>query len=92
MYCLHCGDCCLRMSPISQPNPCPNLIVNGDFYFCGIYKNRPQECRSHEFYSRFCPIGLNVLKPNSIEDIKRRIDDGYMLTQSIHNSIVGGEE
>jgi hypothetical protein len=23
--CLHCGDCCLRMSPFDSPNPCRYL-------------------------------------------------------------------
>lgn len=26
MYCLHCGDCCRRMSPISHPAPCPHIV------------------------------------------------------------------
>ncbi len=66
------------MSPLSAPNPCPNLIKDGNFYFCGIYKTRPVECKNHEFYSRFCPIGLDVLKLRSINEVRERIDDGYI--------------
>jgi len=79
MECLHCGDCCLRMSPISAPEPCPNLVKDLSFYFCKIYKNRPIECQNHNFGSRFCPIGLDKLQfyIHSIDDIRIRIDEGY---------------
>jgi hypothetical protein len=77
MDCLHCGDCCLRMSPISAPQPCPKLLIYGSFFFCNDYENRPTECRNHYFDSRFCPIGLNVLKPRSLDWIRARIDAGF---------------
>jgi hypothetical protein len=76
MYCLYCGDCCLRMSPISTPNPCPHLIQDGTFYFCRIYDRRPDERRKHSFPSRFCPIGMDKLKLNTPEKVAQRIDEG----------------
>lgn len=84
MYCLHCGNCCLRMSPLSAPNSCPHLIKDDNFYFCGIYKNRPIECEKHDFPYRFCPIGLDILKLNNIDDIRRRIDNGYEKTKILN--------
>jgi len=82
MYCLYCGDCCRRMSPISQPEPCKYLIEDGSFVFCSIYRNRPAECSNHEYPSRFCPIGLEVLGLNPERDttkIRERIDEGWNL-------------
>jgi len=74
--CLYCGDCCMRMSEIA--NPCPLLIITDDnYYFCGDYDNRPEQCRNHQFDSRFCPIGLSILKLKTIDDIRIRIDDGW---------------
>jgi len=61
MNCLHCGDCCLSMSPISAPAPCPKIKQDGDFYFCSDYQNMPEECAKHDFPSRFCPIGMDKL-------------------------------
>jgi len=83
MDCLHCGDCCLRMSPISSPLPCPHIIKNDTFYFCKIYKNRPNDCKTHEFPYRFCPIGLDILKLKSLDEIRNRIDDGYEKTKQL---------
>ena len=81
MYCLYCGDCCKRMSPISAPEPCPYIKEDGSFVFCAIYEERPEECKNHTFHGyRFCPIGMDVLGysyPNDIERIRRRIDSGY---------------
>ena len=79
MYCLYCGDCCKRMSPIS--NPCPYIIQIDTYIFCSIYQKRPKECSNHEFDTRFCLIGLDVLKfdsnnPSDIDKIRFRIDDG----------------
>jgi len=77
MYCLHCGDCCLRMSPISAPEPCPKLRQDGDFYFCGDYEHRPEECINHTFHARFCPIGLDKLHLINADKVRDRIDTGY---------------
>jgi hypothetical protein len=77
MDCLHCGDCCLRMSPISAPEPCPKIKQDGDFYFCCDYNNRPSECVKHEFHSRFCPIGMAKLNLTSPDAVRTRIDTGY---------------
>lgn len=81
MECLHCGDCCLRMSPISQPNPCPHIIKENDFYFCGIYPDRPDQCSNHGFHSRVCPIGFDKLKHKLHDsiDLAQRIDEGYRI-------------
>ena len=81
MYCLHCGDCCKRMSPISNPDPCPYLREDGTFVFCDRYESRPEECIRHTFHgARFCPIGLDVLGlsyPEDTEKIRIRIDEGH---------------
>ena len=78
MYCLHCGDCCKRMSPITgKGEPCPNIIENGDFVFCSKYEDRPEECKNHGFPSRFCPIGIDMLELKNTEDIRQRIDEGF---------------
>lgn len=79
MVCLHCGDCCLRLSPFSSPDPCPNLDVREDFYFCGCYDKRPEECASHRFPSKICPIGLEKLGLKSVTEINSRVDTGYAL-------------
>jgi hypothetical protein len=79
MDCLHCGDCCLRMSPLSAPYKCPLLIKEGTYFLCSDYENRPDGCKNHSFDSRFCPIGLSILKPSSIEEIRYRIDEGYRM-------------
>ena len=82
MYCLYCGDCCKRMSPISNPEPCPHMFADGTFCFCSRYSNRPKECREHEYQSRFCPIGLSILRLGQDADttrIHKRIDDGWAL-------------
>lgn len=81
MYCLYCGDCCRRMSPISQPEPCPHLIETGTFVFCGVYQHRPKECVSHEYPARFCPIGMSVLglSMSDTDKIRARIDEGWDL-------------
>ena len=80
MDCLYCGDCCIRMSPLSTHSDyCPNLIIKGTFRFCSDYKNRPHEYANHEFHSRFCPIGMDVLKLDNLDSIRRRIDKGWEL-------------
>ena len=79
MYCLHCGDCCLRMSPLSAPNPCIHLIQKNTFYFCDNYNNRPVECIDHKFDANYCPIGLSKLNIKTADQIRQRIDSGYAL-------------
>jgi len=83
MNCLHCGDCCLRMSPVSQPEPCPLLIVVDNFYFCGDYNNRPKECKNHLMPYRHCPIGIEKLKLQNPLEISRRIDNGWELSKQL---------
>jgi len=83
MYCLHCGDCCKRMSPISAPEPCPHLIEDGDFVFCGIYEDRPEECKNHTFHARVCPVGASVLNIQDTEKLRQRIDVGFEKTCSL---------
>ena len=77
--CLHCGDCCLRMSPIS--NPCPHILKKRDFFFCKQYTIRPTQCKNHNFDSRFCPIGLDKLKNkfHNMVEIAQHIDEGQRL-------------
>jgi len=82
MYCLHCGDCCLRMSPISSPAPCPNIIRVKDFFFCKVYENRPKECVSHQFDNRFCPVGLSKLGLNDPDSVRLRIDIGFLIIKN----------
>jgi hypothetical protein len=79
MYCLHCGDCCKRMSPLSAPEPCPHLIERETFFFCGIYDSRPKECSNHRFHTRVCPVGDSILNLQTLDAIRKRIDDGYSL-------------
>lgn len=62
MYCLRCGHCCKTMSPFTHPEPCPYLTFDGDIANCSIYERRPKECRDHEYPSKFCPIGMDILK------------------------------
>jgi len=77
MNCLHCGDCCLRMSPLTNGSPCPKLKLNGTFYFCSVYENRPYQCYKHKFDSRFCPIGMDVLGLSDPQAAYARIEEGY---------------
>lgn len=82
MECLHCGDCCLRMSPLSL-EPCSQLIQDDDFYFCRSYNKRPEQCRKHSFPSRFCPIGIEKLNLQDTHQIALRIDKGYEKTKQL---------
>lgn len=77
MYCFYCGDCCKRLSPISNPEPCPYLINDGSFVFCSRYTRRPKECSNYEYQTRFCPIGIQVLGLNSTDKTRERIDTGW---------------
>ena len=76
MYCLHCGDCCLRMSPLNQDR-CPLVVQCRTYYFCGDYEHRPKECVNHKYDMRFCPIGMDKLSlhyPDDLDKIRERID------------------
>lgn len=79
MYCLSCGDCCRRMSPLSAPDPCPHLEQIGDIYLCAIYERRPEVCANHRFPAHICPIGTDVLKITDIEQVRRRVDAAWEL-------------
>jgi len=83
MECLYCGDCCLRMSPKSAPKPCPDLIHIGDFWFCGCYETRPNECRNHSFPHRYCPIGFEKTGCQNPQDVAHRIDAGWEIITNI---------
>jgi hypothetical protein len=82
MDCLHCGDCCTRMSPLSE-GPCPHIVRDGSFVFCGIYALRPGQCRRHEYPCSRCPVGLDVLGIHDSETLRRRIDVGFEKTQKL---------
>jgi len=55
------------MSPLESDGvPCRHIreVVEGEqrATFCGIYRDRPEECRDHDFPAvRYCPVGLDVL-------------------------------
>lgn len=80
MYCLHCGDCCRRFSPLSD-GPCPHIVERDGFTLCGVYDSRPQQCRDHTFMARFCPIGMSIVKPTSSDEVRRRIDTGWEMAR-----------
>lgn len=86
MYCLHCGDCCLRMSPLSFPEPCPNLIIDGLYHLCKDYENRPQQCMDHRFEARFCPIGMSILKFNNPTSIQVHLENGYQKIRHLEDA------
>ena len=85
MECLYCGDCCLRMSPISSPESCPFIVCDDDFVFCRCYSNRPHSCERHEFPTRFCPIGIEKLKLKTAQQIGQRIDTGWAKIKNTGN-------
>ncbi len=82
MICLHCGDCCLRMSPKTH-SKCPDVIQIGDFYFCNDYENRPKECINHSFPYKYCPLGIVICGLETVEDLHQRMDRGYELIESL---------
>lgn len=79
MHCFHCGDCCLRMPILSAQKPCPHLVSMDNFYFCGCYDNRPEECSNLYFSSKVCPIGSSVLGIHNSEKMRQRLDTGRTL-------------
>lgn len=84
MNCLHCGDCCVRFSPISE-GPCPWLVRIDTFVFCKEYERRPERCRSHKFPFRHCPIGIDILGLESALAISLRIDEGWTRIQALED-------
>jgi Fe-S-cluster containining protein len=73
----------MRMSPISAPEPCPHIVQNGSFVFCGIYNKRPDQCKTHDFpCHRTCPIGLDVLGIKTSEQYRVRSDAGFEIIQN----------
>jgi hypothetical protein len=86
MECLHCGECCRKMSPLtaSEHEPCPSIVEVGGFTFCAIYRNRPRQCSDHDFsFARFCPVGLSVLELDGLDKIRQRIDRGWELSKGL---------
>ena len=83
MYCLHCGDCCLRMSPLYAPEPCQHIVRHENFIFCKIYDKRPVECKKHDFPYHICPIGMEKLNLQNMDAVRKRIDDGYEITKGL---------
>jgi len=76
------------MSPISQPHPCPFLefdgAIKGPIASCKIYDKRPKECVNHEYPSRFCPVGIDILKLDYEDTVQRiqhmqPIEDSYTI-------------
>ena len=76
-YCLHCGDCCLRMPPPPLQVPCQHIVKDGDFYFCGCNDAKPQACKDHMRQFHFCPIGIEKLGLASMCETRQRIDTGW---------------
>jgi hypothetical protein len=76
MYCLHCGDCCKRLSPISSPEPYPYIIEkekDGQIYvLCGTYDKRPKECINHQFPARVCPIGNSIIQSLNSDQLRHK--------------------
>ena len=90
MNCLYCGDCCLRMSPKNYSR-CLNIIQIDDFYFCKDYENRPFECRNHSFMFNHCPIGIDVCKIQTLDQLRIRIDHGWELIKGLIPMKLTGE-
>ena len=95
MNCLHCGDCCRRFSPLTQDErvPCPQIVEDEGFVFCGIYERRPEQCVNHDFPGhRHCPIGIDVLGIQSTDEIRERIDGGWLRIKARGSLEVAEEE
>lgn len=83
MYCLHCGECCRTMCPVSEEQ-CKFLIETEGFYLCSIYNDRPQRCREHEYHGyRVCPIGADKLGISTAEQFRLRVDRGFELGKCV---------
>jgi hypothetical protein len=77
MYCLHCGFCCRKLSPLAVDGVCPRLRQDETFFFCADYENRPDQCYQHKFESEFCPIGMNTLEIKDLQSAYARVKEGY---------------
>ncbi len=92
MHCLHCGGCCLLMSPKSAPFRCPDLIQKEGYYFCRCYKQRPQICQDFWFEEfLFCPYGLNKLRlsyPEDKEKLWERKEKGACLINELRQTAI----
>lgn len=90
--CLHCGDCCNRMSPLNG-GKCPKVEQVDDFYFCGGYESRPNECVVHGFCSNVCPIGLSILKISNddVDTIKSRVINGRDKRKELFEGVILNE-
>lgn len=80
MFCLACGDCCIRMSPFTDEIdklPCPYLEMHGNIAHCTNYEHRPEACINHSFPGNKCPIGMDVLKLTSetVHDRVARVEE-----------------
>jgi hypothetical protein len=79
------------MSPLSYPEPCPNLIIEEinekKYHFCKIYKNRPEQCENHSFPMRFCPIGMSIFKFDNPTDIQVHLEIGYLKIKEIEDKL-----
>ncbi len=94
MYCLYCGFCCEKLSPLtdSEEEPCPMILRVDDFVFCSSYDHRPWQCKNHEFQCSKCPIGMDKLEIKTPEEAYRRIDDGYYLIRNNFDKVKAEEE
>lgn len=85
MLCVSCGHCCKTMSPING-GYCPLLkeeeTDSGTVFFCSDYKNRPKECRDHDYPTTVCPIGVRTLNLISDNLISERVQDVYRVVGS----------
>jgi Fe-S-cluster containining protein len=73
VYCLNCGWCCEHMSPLTNSEyvPCPRLVERDGMKLCSDYEHRPDRCKTHEFLSKVCPVGRDVLGLNHAEAMQR---------------------
>lgn len=82
MVCVSCGHCCKTMSPING-GYCPLLLEeetdSGTVYYCSDYKNRPKQCKDHDYPAQVCPIGVNTLNLITEQLIRKRIQDIYSI-------------
>lgn len=85
MNCLHCGDCCRRFSPLTRDEhvPCPHIVEVDGFVLCGAYERRPEQCANHDYPSRHCPIGIDVLDIQSSDEVRARIDGGWTRAKAL---------
>jgi hypothetical protein len=70
------------MSPING-GICPLLLEketnSGLVYYCSDYKNRPEDCKDHDYPASICPIGVRTLKLIDQKLISDRMADIYSI-------------